>query len=445
MLIMLVEILVGCSRDESSDSSALQIPTEQYSWSSTVTEQTVALKTQSSWTAKTNVGWCQPWKSSGTKDDKLVLWISPNITSKARSGVLTVSSGGVKKTITIEQPAYTGRIENFEYKLPVVFHVLYKDKSDNHQYVKEGRLAEIIEKVNSLYRENGVKVQFEMAKYDENGNELEEPGVIRHEVEFDEYDCHKFLSDDKSVSEYATYGQDYKKFINLYTFRFEQSDTESEMMGLSVMPLMPSKYPLEGLVTYDGLENYNHVDMPWGCCINSNYVYEESGQNYNPQDVVVTVAHELGHYLGLLHTFSDDGCLKEDGCDDTASSDYENYVAWVEQYIQEKGMGARFTLKELATRQECHTDTAFVADNVMDYSYCLSNKLTKEQIDRMHYVLNYCAIMNGPKLVDYLSATMAQTRNTKDKLRLPVVTSDCPDQPHVPRIDTSSSFPFISQ
>lgn len=427
--------MAGCGTDDSTPNTkqeaAITVSTEKYSWDATVTEQQVEMTAKSRWTAKSNVGWCEPWKSSGDADDKLVLWVSPNITGTARSGELKVTSGGETKTIRLEQPAYSGSVDNYEYKLPVVFHVLWKDRNDDKQYVKKGRLAEIIKKVNKLYSDNGVKVQFEMAKYDEDGNELEEAGVMRHEVDFDDFDPEVFLSDDSSAKPYSKYGQNYKRFINLYTFKFG-GDGE-DVLGISPLPMMPKKHPLDSLATQDGLENYTHVSTPWGCCINNESIYSESDKYYMQDDVVVTVAHELGHYLGLLHTFSENGCEEDDACSDTKLSNYPWYLETLEQRIKEQleaDPDYQFNLIDLTNRLDCISSTWFNADNIMDYAYCLSNVFTKQQTARMRHVLYYCAMLNGPKLEDYLSASRSVSRGASAQ-KIPQVLSGCPSRPTI--------------
>ena len=42
--------------------------------------------------------------------------------------------------------------DDYEYKLPVVFHVLYKDKNDQKQYPSEARLKLVLDSVNALYK-----------------------------------------------------------------------------------------------------------------------------------------------------------------------------------------------------------------------------------------------------------------------------------------------------
>jgi len=232
-----ITTLSSC-KDESSgsstSSSSFSVSETEMVFDSDVREATVSITTNSSWTASSNVGWCQPIVSSGTGSKDLVLWVSPNITSEERSGTVTISVYNVKKTISVKQPAFTGDLDSYVYHLPVIFHVLYKDASDSLQNPSQARLARLIKTVNNEYynsKANGTKarlgfiqnneidVVFEMAKYDDNGNELEEPGVIRHKISSDTINAYDFLNGE--YSEYNKLGAtQYKALYKYLSFQF---------------------------------------------------------------------------------------------------------------------------------------------------------------------------------------------------------------------------------
>ncbi len=80
-----------------------------------------------------------------------------------------------------------------------------------------------------------------------------------------------------------------------------------------------------------------------------------------------TLTHEMGHYLGLLHTWGGKDCEFNDYCDDTPAVDKE--VFGREAFIG------------------CNGDTVMIG-NYMNYTEDeVMNIFTKDQIDRMHYVL----------------------------------------------------------
>lgn len=87
---------------------------------------------------------------------------------------------------------------------------------------------------------------------------------------------------------------------------------------------------LEGLneTKYSYLELKN-LSFPYCVSINSLFIDQQSTSTaYNTTDITVTLAHELGHYLGLHHVFSEDpesSCKDTDYCKDTPSYDKDAY------------------------------------------------------------------------------------------------------------------------
>ena len=287
--------------------------------------------------------------------------------------------------------------DDYEYELPVVFHVLYKDANDALQNPKQTRLSLIIDSVNALYKRNGMNITFKMATDDENGRKLEEPGVIRHPVDFDDYDSNDFL---QKNSKYAEYTQNLRKFINIYLFKFKESK-DAIVRGISVMPVMTKEHQLEGLndttsTFFNGVRRFTN---PWGICINNIFIDQSQKWGYvNPNCAWSTLAHELGHYIGLFHTFSEEDCEGTDYCSDTKSCNYQAYMKTIEDFL--KGLSDQEKLfltsfYDLPPRTECQTGEDYYADNIMDYIYTLCSNISKEQRARTRHVLNYCPLMPG--------------------------------------------------
>ena len=44
--------------------------------------------------------------------------------------------------------------DSYVYKLPVIFHVIYNNRTNSKQYVSQSRLATILSRVNELYKGN---------------------------------------------------------------------------------------------------------------------------------------------------------------------------------------------------------------------------------------------------------------------------------------------------
>ena len=438
-------LLCGCGGDDATDvkviveqpsggnSGNTDAHSVSYVWDSSVTSQVIRLSASASWSVKSDdhcKNWCYPVKSSGTSD-KIVLWVSPNITNKARSGTVTISIGNSSQQVNVSQPAFNGDVDTYEYHLPVVFHVLYKNESSETQNADAGQFTKILKAVNQLYADNDMHIVFEMGKYDRKGEELSEPGIIRKQVDFDEMSPDDFLND-------KTYSDDVlnlKKYINIFVFPFAKDGGDKITLGMTTMPLLPSAHPLDSLQTSDNVIDYAYLTTPFGVCINSDYINEWQEENMIKSTYIVsTAAHELGHYLGLLHTFSEHECEDDDACDDTPISDYENYLSYILKYqADEKAKGRRdFTLKELGTRKDCKTGEEFLATNILDYAYTSAEKFTPQQKNRTRHVLKYGVLMPGPKLVEY-NTTGYVTKRAANRAFAPapgfVKTTHCPEVP----------------
>jgi len=411
-------LMTSCSGND-DEVKVMPVSQESFTWTSEITQQPLQINASGSWRIQSDVDWCQPVKDSGNGKYKLSLWVSPNITSEARSGNLTISSGKTTQTISLNQPAYTGSTDDYTYRIPVLFHILYDDANDENKYVKKGRMEQIIKKVNKLYADCEMNIQFELAEIDENGDSIEEPGVIREKVDFDTLSCMTFLSEE---STYGKYNQNFKKYINVFVFKY----TEENTLGVSDLPVMPTDQKMDGLSDQAGeeLEQFTTLSFPWGVTLNNRYIYEDPRENYLvPLNVVLTLAHELGHYLGLLHTFSQDECNEDDYCDDTKNCDYNAYTEKLDRYFEEiERTGGQAEAKVVLTRTDCTTAEDYQANNILDYMYTKGDSLTRQQFDRTRKVLLYCPMMPGPRLVTYKS------KSTRGGIPAPIVPriSNCP-------------------
>ena len=130
-MLLIGALLTGCSK--SDDSTMLSIGAESFTWNSDVRLQSVQIKCDGKWTAKSDVYWCAPIRKNGEGNTELPIWVSPNLTGEARQGTIIITAAGTTKTISVSQPAFTGSLDDYEYHLPVVFHILYKDKNNEYR------------------------------------------------------------------------------------------------------------------------------------------------------------------------------------------------------------------------------------------------------------------------------------------------------------------------
>ena len=331
----------------------------------------------------------------------------------------------------MSQPAFTGNLDTYDYHLPVVFHVMYHNKSDKTQNANASQFTKILKAVNQLYADNDMHIVFEMGKYDRKGEELSEPGIIRKQIDFDEMSPDDFLKD-KTFSDDVL---NLKKYINIFVFPFAKDGGDKITLGMTTMPFLPSAHPLDSLRSSDNVIEYAYLDIPFGVCINSDYINEWQEENMIKSTYIVsTVAHELGHYLGLLHTFSEHECEDDDACDDTPISDYENYISNILKYQEDEKAKGRdsFTFKELGTRKDCKTGEEFLATNILDYAYTSAEKFSPQQKNRTRHVLKYGVLMPGPKLVEY-NTTGYVAKRAANRAFAPapgfVKTTHCPKVP----------------
>ena len=343
-LLPLLWMLIGCS-DSNSDSATLEI--SQSTFDNINSEGSiikVSVTCNSTWRTISNQSWCIPNLQNGSNDGELVLTIHANTTSKERSATVTIIAKKTNKTIKITQSPSTSTTGEHHYRLPVIFHVLYEDPDNRKQYVDEGRLAQIINACNLRYKNKmyqnashnisqDMNLEFVMATEKPDGTTLEEAGVERIKWETTlPMSCEQFMDgEDKSqAKKYAKMLWNPKVYINIFVYPF----SEKNILGIAHLPYYLSSYPLEGLNKGDYFLSHE-VEYPHCVSINSNYIYVNSNNEYYyTTDVYNTLAHELGHYLGLHHAFSEDGdntdlCEDTDYCTDTPTYNITKYTEWI--------------------------------------------------------------------------------------------------------------------
>lgn len=340
--------------------------------------------------------------------------------------------------------------DDYTYTLPVIFHVLYQNKDSALQYIEHKRLKTILSYVNEIYQGNvygksqNIHVNFELATYDEKGNKLSTPGVeyIKYTGTYP-IDYNDFMGDDSGKNK--SYIWDPNEYINVMLYNFKNTDKNTTTLGISNMPYVASDgYPqLEGLSKVQRVTlTKNNLKYPYCVSINSLYAYNESsrytdqykghkGYTYDRTDVNVTLAHELGHYLGLHHVFTEideeiaDSCADTDYCDDTPSYNYNEYTDWVKYFVEQKHE-EKFTVDTLTTRTNCDGEL-WRSANLMDYSYCYSDEFTEDQLYRIRQVLYYSPLIPGPKKARPNSAKSraSEQLSSDEPLDLPIRLAKC--------------------
>lgn len=409
-LLVLIISFFSCG-DPDSDTATLELSESSFDKVNANGETLkINVTCNSTWKASSNQSWCIPNRQTADNDGELILTIHANNTTKARNATVTIVSKKVTKTIKISQTEATTTVEEYHYKLPVIFHVLYNNPNDRMQYVEKERLKQILQACNLIYQNKiyrnpnsnisqDMNLEFVMATEAPDGTALETPGIEYIEWSSPSMDCTEFMNGKNSqkAKEYAEMIWNPKLYINVFIYPF----TEHNILGISHLPYAISKYPLSGLNNGDYYLN-NEVAYPHCVSINSTHIYKDSSTQYSVFDVYVTLAHELGHYLGLHHAFSEKGdntdlCEDTDYCNDTPTYNIVEYTNWVNNLPRTQ----QYTLKYLSTRHNC-SGVEFVSRNIMDYAYCFSDVLTSDQRKRIRHVLSYSPLIPGPK--EYSSA-----------------------------------------
>lgn len=404
-LFLLLILLIGVSScEDETDSSLLKVSQSTFNIDELKSTLNVDIVSNSTWSIYSNADWCMPDKSEGEGNAQITISLSGNQETEGREAEITVISKDSKQAIKIKQDAAS------DYELPVIFHVLYKDRTDPLQYVSESRLADILSIVNKLYEGNSqsakMNLEFRLANINPDGEPMETPGV--EYVQWPEsypIDCDKFMSDESG--KYVKYLWDPNKYINVMIYNFTGDNSGTTTLGISHLP-----FSTQGNTFMEGLNpvksthlSLNNLKFPYCASINSLYInHQSTGNEYNTSDVTVTLAHELGHYLGLHHVFSetDEGdlintCKDTDYCEDTPSYDkqaYDTYYAWVMSPSSNIPDDQLFSY--LVKREDC-SGTQFTSTNLMDYAVSYSNRFTQDQRDRIRHVLTYSPLIPGPK------------------------------------------------
>lgn len=240
---------------------------------------------------------------------------------------------------------------NQVYTIPIVFHVIHEygaeNISDEQIYRQVEILNEDFRKLNSDTSDivpefkgiaEDAKIEFVLATVDNYGECTN--GITRH------FSSETNIGDDFSKINQWPRG----RYLNVWTVKSMEGGTA----GYAFFP-----------TSVEGAARFRD-----GIMIRHNYIGDiGTGSPYNSR----ALTHEIGHYLGLAHTWgptNDPGlagnCSVDDGIEDTP-----NTMGWTSCDL---------------TGTTCDT----VLDNVqnfMEYSYC-SNMYTQDQVTYMRNILN---------------------------------------------------------
>ncbi len=360
----------------------------------------VAMQTSGAWSVASSTTWCTPTTPNGSGNSTLRFTVDPNTSLSARSATLTISASSAKKSFTISQKEATSPDL---YELPVIFHTM-------GGAIDHIKLTRLLKECNDALRGRGVwegsvdmGVELYFATHNPDGVALATPGVNYSNKLSGAQDPNVFLMEESNVK----YIWDPNNYINVEIFPF----TEENLLGVAHLAFNPSASGLGGL--QNGVYFIsNPADFPYSVTLNETVLFDQE-PHVLEEEVYGgsrTLAHELGHLLGLLHNFVERDAEGNtptapdiDYCPDTYQYNRTDYNAWLETTFQPEGT-TPYSFEAAIKRTTSDGETVS-ADNIMDYDYCRFNRFTADQAFRVAYVVRNSPLIPGPKI-----RTAAMTR-----------------------------------
>ncbi|MFC5408299.1 M43 family zinc metalloprotease [Larkinella bovis] len=275
----------------------------------------------------------------------------------------------VRQHATERSPSRIGEVV---YRIPVVVHVVHNNASGfvggaNNSNISDEQIASQLQVLNEDYRRlpntrgfntnpigADTGIEFFLARTDPDGKATS--GITRHyssKTSFDVYDGSS--GDDVQLSQLAYWPSD--QYLNIWV-----TTLRNDYLGYAQFPEaegIPGLSSLENEKTDGVIIDYRYFGSDIGAVTSSTYRYGR------------TTTHEVGHWLGLIHTWGDAVC-GDDFCNDTPPTESAN---------QTTACADRFsTCSGVRTRNQI--------ENYLDYTpdACM-NLFTQDQRARMRAVI----------------------------------------------------------
>lgn len=270
------------------------------------------------------------------------------------------------------------------YEIPVVFHILYNNANEN---IHDSLIYNQIKELNLAYRKltpdtsrirtvfkpiaADVRVQFKLATVDPNGNPTN--GINRRyttKTTFARNIYGSYTTDMKDSTKGGVRAWDPVRYLNIWVCDMEYPNYLAIVYGFATPPTGAPNWDNTGNVTKDT------NDFESGVVLHYKVTGKKNPLSPLKYTEAKTAVHEVGHYLGLRHTWGDGtsatGCSVDDGIFDTPNSRYSNSTCTGQNTCND-GAG----------------DKPDQTENYMDYALdgCAA-MFTLQQAYMMRYVLN---------------------------------------------------------
>ncbi len=280
----------------------------------------------------------------------------------------------------IKEASRSGDVLN----IPVVFHIIHNNEAvGTGLNLSAAQIQAQLDQVNNdLRRTTGTsgfnsdarsadtEIELKLAFFDEDDNELLEPGINR----ISGYGGGSLSKSYMNSTVKPATQWDPKQYLNIWV---------CNLSGILGFAQFPDINPLlvEG-VNLNGTDKTDGIVLVYKAVGSTESPNPSATGAYAPYGMGRSLTHELGHFLGLRHIWGDGGCGIDDYCADTPESD-----------------GANFGCP--STHVSCGTTD--MVQNYMDYTYdnCM-NVFTADQRLRMRTVL-----YNSVRRVELLSSDRA--------------------------------------
>lgn len=308
-----------------------------------------------------------------------------------------------------------GETGNELIRIPVVVHIIHnqQDGSIKGNNIPDEQVFSQIKVLNEDYRRKAgtlgynnnpvgadAGIEFFLASKDPNGNPSS--GITRHYSSTSSYSIVSD-SDRGRLSNFSYW--DSNKYLNIWISTFR-----SPYLGYAEFPYAE---------TIEGLDNEVNDNLD-GVFIDHRVFGKKTGTNITGiYNVGRTATHEIGHWLGLIHTWGDTYCGTDYVADTPPTEDSNNSLFCIDKYSNCNGVPTRNMI-----------------ENYMDYSpdSCM-NIFTIGQKDRMRAaielsqrrkrVINYAKFELPPSPT--LAINLLPNPTTKDNIQVQVLLPDFQD------------------